>query len=259
MKKTVKIWLITAASLVLIGSIAFAGVMTKLEWDFIKLSTIEYETNIHEISEEFSKVKIKTDTADFVFKLSDDGKSKVICEETAVTKHAVTVEDGTLSIEMTDKRTIKDHIGINFGTQKITVYLPKNEYTALIVDESTGDINIPKDFNFISADIKLSTGDVEFYASVLETLKIKTSTGDIHIEDIVASNLELSVSTGKVYLKNIECKNLTSDGDTGDILLKNINAKEKVIIRRSTGNIKFDGYTANEIFAETDTGNVEGL
>ena len=51
MGKSVKIWLIIAASLVLIGCIAFGGVMAMLKWDFAKLSTAKYETNDYEINE----------------------------------------------------------------------------------------------------------------------------------------------------------------------------------------------------------------
>ena len=60
---------------VLIGCIIFAGVMTMLRWDFSKLSTVKYETNSHEISETFHAISIKTDTADIIFALSDDGRS----------------------------------------------------------------------------------------------------------------------------------------------------------------------------------------
>ena len=45
MSKITKIWLIIAASFVLIGCIIFGGVMTMLKWDFTKLSTDKYETN----------------------------------------------------------------------------------------------------------------------------------------------------------------------------------------------------------------------
>ena len=51
--------------------------------------------------------------------------------------------------------------------------------------------------------------------------------GDIHIR----------VSTGKTDLTDITCKNLTSDG--------------------STGNVRFNGSDAGEIFAKTDIGNIE--
>ena len=281
MKTRTKVWLIIAASLVLIGCILFAGLMTTLKWDFMKLATVKYETNTYEIGEAFDGISMNTNTADIEFMLSDDENCRVECHEEANAKHSVTVEDGTLTVELIDERSVygfAGYIGLNFGSPKITVYLPKTEYTSLLIDESTGDIEISKDFNFSNIDISLSTGDVNFNASASETIKIKTSTGNIRVENITAGALDLSVSTGKVtvsgvtcegdvtigvstgktYLTDIACKSIISSGRTGDIYLNDVIATEKFSIERSTGDVKFDGSDASEIFVETSTGDVKG-
>lgn len=278
MRKTTKVWLIIAASLVLIGCILFVGVMSTLRWDFKKLSTVEYETNTYEISEVFDGISMNTDTADIIFAFSDDGKCRVECYEEKNAKHSVAVEDGILTIEVIDERSVYDYIDINFYSAKITVYLPKAKYTSLLIHESIGDLEIPKDFTFKDVDISLSTGDVDFCASASETIKIKTSTGDISVENISAGALELSVSTGKVtvssvtckgdvtvgvstgkaYLTDIACKSVISSGSTGDIFLDNVIAAENFSIKRSTGDIRFDSSDAPEIFVETHTGDVTG-
>lgn len=278
MKKATKIWLITAASLVLIGCIIFAVVMSMLKWDFRKLSTFKYEKNTYEINEEFNSIFLNTDTADITFLLSSDGKCRVACYEPENAKHSVTVKEDTLIVEEIDNIPWYKKIGINFGSTKITVYLPKAEYTSLLIKESTGDIEIPRDFIFQNVDISLSTGDVEFYASASESVKIKASTGDIEVENISAGSLDLSVSTGEIdaqgvncegnisvsvstgeaELTNVKCKNFISSGDTGDLSLENIIAKEKFSIKRTTGDVKFRGSDAAEIFIKTDTGNVVG-
>ena len=72
MSKSAKKWLIAAASLVLVGAIMFAAVMTVYHWDFSRLSTEHFETNTCEISEEFSDIKLNTETADILFSISDD-------------------------------------------------------------------------------------------------------------------------------------------------------------------------------------------
>ncbi len=281
MRTRTKIWLIIAASLVLVGYILFAGVMTTLKWDFKALATVNYETNTYEIGEAFDSISMNTDTADITFALSDDGKCRVECHEEENAKHSVTVENSTLTVELIDERTMYDfigYIGVNFDTPKITVYLPKMEYASLLIKESTGDIEIPKDFNFKYVDVSLSTGDVTFNASASELVKIKTSTGDICVENISAGSLDLTVSTGKVTvsgvtcegevtigvsigkakLTDIACKSVISSGSTGDILLNDVIATEKFSIERSTGDVKFDRSDAAEIFVKTDTGDVTG-
>lgn len=278
MRKTAKIWLVIAASLVFVGLIMFAAVMSEYKWDFSKLSTGKYETNTYEISEEFSNLSMNTDTADIIFALSDDGKCRVECYEEEKAKHSVAVQENTLVIKMIDEKSWYDYIGINFGSPKITVYLPKAEYTSLFINGSTGDIEIPKNFKFEGVDISLSTGDVNFFASASKLIIIKTSTGNICVENTSAGTLDLSastgritvsnvicggdaninVSTGRTNLNNIECKNITSCGDTGDISLNNVIAAEKFSIKRSTGDVRFDGSDAAEILVETDTGDVTG-
>ena len=278
MRTGTKVWLITAASLILIGCILFAGVMTTLQWDFMALTTVQYETNTYEIGEVFDDIFINTDTADIAFVLSDDETCRVECHEEENAKHSVTVEDGTLTVELTDKRSVIGYIGLNFGSSKITVYLPKTEYANLLIRGDTGDVEIPDDFIFQDIDISLCTGDVELCASASGMIKIKTSTGGICAKNISVFSLDLTVSTGKVtvsdvscggdvtvavstgktYLTNVACKSVISNGNTGDIYLKNVIATEKFSVERSTGDVKFDGSDATEIFVKTDTGDITG-
>lgn len=278
MSKITKIWLIIAASFVLIGCIIFGGVMTMLKWDFTKLSTDKYETNDYEITEKFKNISIVTDTADIVFLPSENSKTSVSCYEQRNAKHFVAVKDGVLVIEVVDTRKWYEHIGINFSTPKITVYIPQGEYGALFVKSSTGNVEIPKEFKFENIDISESTGNVTNYASASENIIIKTSTGNIRVENVSANTLDLSVSTGGVTVSNvtcegdvkinvstgktnltdIECRNVVSNGNTGAISLKNVNATENFLIERSTGDVKLDGCDATEISVETDTGDVRG-
>lgn len=278
MSKVTKKWLVAAVCLVIIGSVIFAAAMTAYKWDFTKLGTVRYETATHSISEDFADIAIDTDTADIIFALSDDGMCKVICYEQENEKHSVEVRDGTLSIDVVCEKEWYEYIGVNFGTPRITVYLPESEYSSLCIKESTGDIKIPAEFEFESIDITASTGDVENYACASGAVTIETDTGDIRVKDISAAELKLSVSTGKVVVDsvtcegNIEinvstgdaqltdarCKDFLSNGNTGDLILENVIAAGNFSIERSTGDVKFDNCDAGEIFIETDTGDVTG-
>lgn len=277
MNKKTKVWLILAAFLVIAGGMIFGGVMTVLNWDFSKLSG-KYETNRHQISEDFQNISIRTDTAAISFVPSPDGKCAVECYEREKVSHSVTVEDGTLVIKTKDSRRWYEYIGINFHSPKITVYLPETQYASLFIKESTGSIKIPLDFTFTSADLTVSTGSVNFNASTLELIKIKTTTGSIRMENVTAGKLDLSastgsitlsgvscegdasfhVTTGKTSLTELSCRNLTSTGSTGGISLTNVIAEEKFSIERSTGDIYFTDCDAGEIYAQASTGDISG-
>lgn len=279
MKKSTKIWLITAAALVFLGLVIFGGIMTMLNWNFNKLSTVKYQTNTYEVTENFNNISIKADTDDIVLLSSDDEKCRVVCYEQEKTKHTVTVDGETLKIDKADMRKWYNHISIvSFSTPKITVYLPKTEYSSLAVKASTGDVTLPNNFKFENIDISLSTGDVCSSASASGEVKIKTGTGNISVENISPQTLVLALSTGKINASSINCKGdfhiavstgdakladvtcgtLTSTGNTGDLALTNVIATESFNIKRTTGDVKFDLCDANEITVETDTGDVRG-
>lgn len=276
MSKSVKIWLIVATYLIVVGGIIFGGIMMALNWDFSKISTVKYETNEYQISDSYKNIKVITDTADITFVPSEN--TKVVCCEEIKAKHIVTVQDDTLLIEIKNDKKWYEYIGINFGSPKITVYIPAGEYRALTIKGDTSDTEIPKEFGFESIDISQSTGNVKCLASANGDIKIKTSTGAIKVENITAGSLELSVSTGditatnvecvgdisvkvstgKAKLENVKCNDIISSGNTGDITLKNVIADEKIDVKRTTGDIKFDKCDASELIIFTDTGDVKG-
>ncbi len=278
MSKKIKLWIIIAVSLLAIGLLIFAGAMIALDFDFTKLSTVKFETNTYEVSEDFSKISIDAGTTEIKFVLSNNKQCKIVCFEKEKLKHSATVKDGTLTIGTVDTRKWYDYIGFSFGESKMTVYLPKPEYASLLIEGSTGDIEIPKDFAFDTVDISASTGDVECYASASELMKIKLSTGDICVKNVSVGTLDLSVttgsvtassincegdikvgvSTGKTKLTDISCTGVISSGSTGDVILKNVIAAENFSIERSTGDIIFEGSDAAEIYVKTSTGDVTG-
>lgn len=273
-----KIWLVIAAILILTGSAVFAIKMNELKWDFKKLSTTEYETSTYPISQNLKSISIATDTADIVFVPSENGSSSVTCYEQAQVKHTVSVKDDTLVIQVVDTRKWYEHIGIHWGTPKITVYLPQGTYGALSIASDTGNVEIADAFQFASMEITESTGNVTSFASVSDRVKIRTSTGNIRVENISAgamaltvstgsvtvsgvtcrSDLSVGVSTGKTVLTDIRCGNLVSTGSTGKISLEKVTATEKLSIQRSTGDVRFDRSDAAEVLVETDTGDVTG-
>lgn len=279
MRKTTKIWLIVAASLVLVGGMIFVGVMTAMKWDFRKLSTAKYETNTYEISEGFDHVSVDTVTSDVTFLLSEDETCRVVCYEETKMKHRVEVSEGKLTVHVEDTRNWYDYMGLfSFDHPMITVYLPQTEYASLSVKMDTGDVEISAEMQFDTLDILGSTGDVFCFASVTESMNIKTSTGDISVKNVTAGSMELCVSTGKVrvsdvsctgdvsvrvstgkaFLTDVSCENLYSKGTTGDLNLRRVVASKAFSVERDTGDVEFDRCDASEIFVKTDTGEVEG-
>ena len=258
MTKLAKIWALVGTSLFIIGALIFCCAMAANGWDFDKLSTVNYETVTHKITEPFSEITIKTDTADIEFFESKDGTCNVVCYDRTREKHVVSVQDGgMLNITLQNDKKWYDNIGIGFGSSKIKIYMPKGEYVTLNIQSSTSDVEIPQEFTFVETDITLSTGDVEYSASTRD-LKITTSTGDIDIENIKCETLDLKVTTGETHLENVEGKYIQSLGSTGDITLVDTVAEKQLFIKRSTGDVILTRSDGAEIYIKTDTGDVTG-
>lgn len=239
MSKGAKVWLIIAGTLVLIGCMIFGGVMMRLNWNFLKLSTNRHVTNEHKITQEYKSVSVATDTADILFAPSETAETTVVCHEREGELHSVMVREGILEITLDDTRKWYEHIGISFGSTKITVYLPQKEFESIAVKTTTGDIQLED----LSAN----------------TLELNVSTGKIEATDIACKgDLQAAVSTGDAILKNITCQNLISRGNTGKLSLTRVIAKGRFDLERSTGDLYFDGCDAAEIFSVTDTGDVRG-
>lgn len=258
MSKAKKIWLITAASLIIAGGVTFVIIMSVIGWDFKMLSTQKYQTNTHNITNDFTSLSIDTTTANITFVPTQDSKCSVVCYEQDKAKHSVSVTDGILTIKLNDARKWYDSIGINFSSPKITVYIPQGDYGNLSIKIVTGNVDIPKDFKFENINIEGTTGQVTSSASVLKNIKIELTTGKINLKNLSADTLDLKTSTGETALTSVTCKNLTSNQTTGDIKLTNVIAEEKFSLTTNTGDITFNDCDAKEIFAKTTTGNVEG-
>ena len=205
MKTTTKIWLIAATALTLLGLVLFAVVMAGLKWDFTKLSTVEYETQEHNITESYNNISVDTDTSDITFVITDGDSTKVVCREQSNIRHTVSVKDSALVIEQNDTRKWYEHIGFSFGSTEITVYLPRREYGTLQIESDTGDIEIPKDISFESIDIETDTGSVTTLSPASGKVEIETDTGDIRVEGLTAESVKLSVSTGKITVSDVNC------------------------------------------------------
>ena len=279
MKTATKVFLVVAALLVLVGALLFVGVMAKNDWNFASLGKDDYETNTYPVTEDFQSISISSDTENITFLPSEDGTCRVEIVERKDEPHTVVVRENALRIERAEDRKWSASFSLfSFTMPEIKVWLPKSEYTALYIEESTGYIDIPGDFRFGQIDVTASTGAVTCRASVSGELRIGTDTGNIEVRDLSAGALKLSVSTGRVKVDSVSCEgavevevttgkteltdvtcgSLSSEGSTGAIALKNVVAAGSMNIRRDTGDVRFEGCDAAELDIETDTGDVTG-
>ncbi|MBQ2892748.1 MAG: DUF4097 family beta strand repeat protein [Oscillospiraceae bacterium] len=253
-----KTWLIIAAVIILVGAALFTAMLAKSNWDFANLSTAEFQTETYTSQSPITNISIDSTTADITFCLSETDSVKVVCYEMEKAPHNVRFDEGNLTIEEDDQRKWYDHIGINFSTPKITVYLPKSECGTLEIDLTTGDVSIPSDFTFESITVKGTTCDATVNASVIDSLTVKTTTGDVNISNAEFGTVSLLATTGDMTLTNVKSKIIYTSGSTGDICLENVIVEKNLNITRTTGDVRFKDSDAGSILIQLTTGDVTG-
>ena len=259
MKKAVKIWLITAAVLVVVGIGLMTAALAAVNFDITKLGTVPYENNTYKVTGKFDQISIEDSTTDIEFALSDNKQCSVVCNEPEHLTHTASVQNGVLTITAVDERQWYEYISLTFESPKMTVYLPEKEYAALTVSSHTGNITLSKDFTFSSIDIRCDTGNVECYSSVKETVGIELATGNIFLENTAPEKIALSTSTGNVKLDSVNAKrDIDIKTNTGNIRLTDTLAKGSLHLETDTGNVTFDGCDAASLDVKTDTGNIKG-
>lgn len=253
-----KKYIITASSLLLLGALIFGGMMTMLKWNFKSLSTNKYETNVHEITEEFTDVTLIGDTANVTFVPAADNKTTVTCHEETYAKHAVAVKDGMLTVELQNEKKWYHYLSIGSAKAKITVALPLKEYGALQIAVKTGDVLIPESVSFTNTAVKTTTGNITLQGVSTGELELAVSTGKVMLERVSSGDTKITVSTGNAHLTECKLQSLTTNGKTGDITMENVIVDGLLAVERSTGDVRFTACDAGTVSITTDTGNVTG-
>lgn len=236
------------------------------------------ETNTYDVSDAFSSIHISADAVDVKVLPSETGEIKVVCVENKKVHHKISVEDNVLTIGDGEEKNLEEKVYRMISKQVITIYLPIAEYNELIIENSTGNIEVAQIGSFSMVDISLSTGDVDFSTNVVGLTKIKATTGNVNVKNAKVGKLDVEVTTGnvrvsgvtceddvkidattgKINLANATCKNLHADTTSGEVTMANVIVAGKFNIDTDTGDVEFVGCDANEIYISTDTGDVEG-
>lgn len=261
---------------IIIGLLMFLILMSSLNWDFTRITNVNYETVTFDISDDFSDISINATTADINFYKSNDGTSSITIYKKKSITYSTSVEEGKLTLtEKTTPRTV-DHL---FSPkQTIDVYLPAEEYGALSVKITTGDTTVPYGFTFTSATLDNTTGDSSFSANVSGALSIKSTTGDISVSGTSAGSISANVttgdikisssivgkaiaiggSTGGVSLTNARAENIYVDITSGDITLTNSVASDTLDLIATTGDVTLNRCDGNTVKVKTTTGDICG-
>ena len=270
--------LIVAIVFTCLGLALVIGAAAYTRFDFSNIGAQKTESVSYDIDGEFTSVEIDTELADVTLLKSEDGACRLVCDESEKLKYKTEISDGVLRITQNDGRVFFERWGTWGEKLTATLYLPGDDYDSLKIDAGTGDVSVPGNFFFGSAEITVSTGDLDFAASVSGGVTLKSSTGEINVGSVKAGSVKISLSTGRLSVGAVECDgDITVDGSTGSksfegtrcagfsvtgstgrIELKDVVASSSIEIRNSTGSVRLEKSDSPDINVKTTTGSVSG-
>lgn len=231
MSKVLRIILITLLSLLTITLIVGLVILIKddfkFDFKYNGTSNLVYDENI---TQEFNKIDIITESLDIEFVKSNDNIANVKIYDDDKNDVMVNVENETLNIK-SDKKV--DFCFFCFRNRKAIITLPEKMYN-LVVDTKSGDITSEIDFNNVNivstsgdlkfnniteAFIKVTSGDIKI--NEVDDLEIKSTSGDLDI-DKVNKQLNIKTTSGDIIINNLMLtENSNIDVTSGDVLILN--------------------------------------
>ena len=276
MKKGTVIALIVAAALVLGGAALIAVGFYTGNGNTYATNIFDLEERTATIGQVFESIVVDTGDCDVKFVPFDgNADAHILFLEREKIGHDVKVQDGVLTVKMTDHRQWMDYISLGGKSMELTIYLPRKQYESLRVTTDTGDIQLPEVLSAKEIRLSSDTGDIRCEAAAKDALGITTDTGDITIincdpvelklqsdtgdlllENVVAPQTHLKTDTGEIDAQQMCCTTFTCESTTGDVTLKDFQIADYLQVFTNTGDVKIQDSDAVRINIETDTGDV---
>ncbi len=254
-------FIIIALVLILIGTVVICAAFAVSGFDFKKLSTVTFESKVHQLSEEVNSLDVSI-MNDLRIESSPDGVCRVISYESNRVSHLVSVENGVLKIEAEDKTSFRkwwENISITAESEWVTVQLPEEKYDGLKIKTMSGDIGIVSDLSYGEVTIESTSGDV-FAVGEMGSLKVKSTSGDVEISYAsVNGNAEVKTTSGDVEIKSTSSSDLQIRSTSGEIELDDVKSAGNLSIKTTSGDIELDGCSADEsVTLESTSGDIGG-
>ena len=274
MKKGTIVAIVVAILLLLTG-----GVMLVLGLSFAEDATQSPKLTERTvpITDPFTDLMVNTADCDVsVHLVSSWEEARVELAEHSQTKHQISMEDGTLKIELTDHRRWFDQVGVFWEDMQVRVYLPMGEYAGMHIITATGDIEMPAYLTAQDVTLYSDTGDVYSEAQA-RYVSAETDTGQIVVcacnpefvtaksdaGDILLATMEgvkrcdATTTTGRIEVHNVASETVECESETGDVKLWLVKAERDLWISSDTGKVEIGNSTAESLKVENDTGDIK--
>ena len=258
MKKGTKISLIVAGILLVLGLILCAIVIGTGDLENLKADD-GMEMKSTTIQQEFRTIRVHTAEADIRLMRAEDGVCRVEYPVDKYSNYIISTENGVLMVQYETNRKWYDWIsfGLAFKKREVRVYLPSEQYDALLLTSASGDIAVDLGVEYVSAKVTSVSGDIAFHANVKADCDLQSTSGDVLLHNVRSTgNVEVQSTSGKCTATDITCQNFLAKSASGDLVLGSIMANEFVADTLS-GEMTLAGCVGQTLSMESTSGDIE--
>jgi lia operon protein LiaG len=245
MNNTLKkiVWITAAIAIVSLGIAAVLFFATGMEgpWEPGNGITIDEQRSF--ALNGFDKIEVRTSSTDVHITAVDGDAVGIWLHGTAYTGQADTVpalaaEQSGEVLEITTER--KDGrkwvLGFFSSDLILEIKIPKQYRGALVVDTSSGDVEI-NDQILSELSVETSSGDMQLNSIQATTIAMESSSGDQTAEGITAESSSLTSSSGEIRVKDLH-GGAKAESSSGDITLRFGEFDSDLEVHSSSGDVE---------------------
>ena len=209
--------IMAAIALIGIGALIFGSALVVSGFNPLELSrrVSGYEQRYADLVGTFSRISIDDVDANIRILPAENGKCRVIYDQTERSSYHIGIEDGALIIE--HNRSWLDSFGIIMSAPKLTVYLPEAEYKSLSVHAVSGSVQADG-LDVKRAELELTSGSIQLNNMRIEgEAALKTISGSIELEGLRAGSLSARTTSGAIRLNGVDAEALELHSTSGSI------------------------------------------
>lgn len=185
--------------------------------------------------------------------------------------------NGTVSFSRI-KNNVSLTVGFELGDTSTVVTLPKNfdgkikasstsgsvniasvDCEDLLVKSSSGSVKLENITSKKSSEISTTSGSIKVSSlTTADDFLLKTSSGSIDIEAATCKKLEAESTSGSTKITDVSSETSSFEASSGNIKLENFSSKGKIVMKSTSGNIRFEKLVSDEIILESSSGSVSG-
>ena len=280
MKKSLKILLIVASILILVGFVCMLVAAGSYNFKMYEMFNQEYKSQVFVLEniENLTNLELNQEAYNITFYVAEDNVLRIEYPVMDNVVHTYEVsEDYVLRNSILDNRKWYEDLNLVFNkTPEVKIYLPQKQYKALIIKSTSGDVSLTKEISFAYCEISTTSGDIDFSHSGMNEMNLSTTSGDIHFNSVrggsaniksVSGDIKMSNNTnttafayctsGEISISDSIFKRLNAKTTSGDILAYKTHATDWIGFNSTSGDIEIYDMRCSELHYISVSGDID--